>query len=358
MVMLLWVGASLVQVDTGGRLIGAVYRLLLYAAVTVLLVYIFNLWSPRNQQRICGAIAVFLLWMTLGAIAGLAFPLWELTTPLTHVIPKGLLGNELVQEMVRRRLTQYDPNAWNADVISPRPSFPFLYTNGWGNSYSLVLPFVLLYVSQATSRLKAASVILLVVVSTVPAALTLNRGMVLGLAIGLIYFLARGVASGRGAWLVGAGVFAALGTALLTLLPIQERLDARNASTGSTVTRLSLYQEAWERTAQSPVLGYGAPRPSLHAGAPSVGTQGQFWATMFSHGFLAAIALVVWLAVVVVVSLRRSDALHVAAGAVGVIAFTEVFYYGFIPFGFLWVAVAAAFVLAAQQRPAPELSSG
>ena len=357
LVMLLWVVASLLQIDTGGRLIGAGYRLLLYAAVTVFIVYIFNVWSPRTQQRICGAMAVFLFWMTAGAIAGLLVPLFELRTPLVLLIPDALLGNELVQEMVYRRLTQYDPNAWNADVMSPRPSFPFLYTNGWGNSYSLILPFVLLYASQAANRTRTALVLLLVVVSTVPAALTLNRGMVLGLAVGLLYFLARGVATGRRGWLVGAAVFGAFGTALLMFLPIQERLEARNASTGSTVTRLSLYEEAWERTTQSPVLGYGAPRPSIHADAPSVGTQGQFWATMFSHGFFAAIALVAWLLVVAVVSMRRADALHVACGAVAVMALTEVFYYGFIPFGFLWVGVAAAFLFAAQQRAGPELSS-
>ncbi len=356
-VMVLWVVASLIQVDTGGRLIGAVYRLVLYAAITVFIVYIFNAWSARNQQRICGAIAVFLAWMTAGAIAGLLFPLFELRTPLELLLPQSLLGNELVQEMTYRRLTQYDPTAWNADVMSPRPSFPFLYTNGWGNSYSLILPFVLLYASQTTSRVKAAAVLLLVAVSTIPAALTLNRGMILGLAVGLLYFLVRGVATGRRGWLVGAAVFAAFGTALLMFLPIQERLEARNATTGSTVTRLSLYEEAWQRTAQSPVLGYGAPRPSIHADAPSVGTQGQFWATMFSHGFPAALAVVVWLATVAAVAMRRADALHVAAGAVAVMALVELFYYGFIPFGFLWVAVAAAFLFAAQQRAGPAVSS-
>jgi len=356
LIMVMWVVASLLQIDTGGRLVGAIYRLVLYAAITVFIVYVFNAWSPRNQQRICGAIAVFLLWMTLGATAGLLYPLWELRTPLIYVVPHGLLGNDIVHQMVVRRLTEYNPLAWNADVMSPRPSFPFLYTNGWGSSYSLMLPFVLLYVSQEKNRLRTAAVILLVVASTVPAALTLNRGMVLGLAVGLLYFMARGVATGRKGWLVGAAVFAAFGTALLMILPIQQRLEARNATTGSTATRLSLYQEAWDRTLASPILGYGAPRPSIHTGAPSVGTQGQLWATLFSHGILAAVALVVWLAVVAVVSLRKADALHTATGAVGVMALTEVLYYGMIPFPFLWVAIAAALVFAAQQRPDLALS--
>lgn len=351
LVMLLWVVASLVQIDSGGRLIGAGYRLVLYAAITVLLVYLYNAWSPRAVRAICGASAVFLLWMTLGAVAGLLFPLWELATPLTFVLPESLLANDLVKEMAFRRLTNYDPAAYNAENMSPRPSAPFLYTNGWGNSYSLVLPLVLLYVTQTADRRKALLVVLLLLASTVPAALTLNRGMFLGLAVGALYFLARAAANGRWGWLVGAAAALALGAALVTALPIQERLEARDATSGSTATRLTLYEEAWERTLESPVVGYGAPRPSLQAGAPSVGTQGQFWATLFSHGFFAAAALMAWLATVAMVSLRRSDGLHVATGAIGVIAFVEVLYYGFIPFGFLWVAVAAALVFGAQQRP-------
>jgi hypothetical protein len=351
LIMLLWVVASLIQIDSGGRLIGAGYRLALYAAVTVFIVYLYNAWTPRNVQAVCGAVAVFLLYMVLGAVAGLILPLWELSTPLSYLLPQSLLSNELVAEMAYRRLTNFDPTAWNASVMSPRPSAPFVYTNGWGNSYSLALPFVLLYVSETRNRTKATLVILLLVASVVPAALTLNRGMFLGLAVGALYFLARAAANGRWGWLLGATVLLALGAALLMFLPIQERLEARDATSGSTATRLTLYQEAWERTLHSPIVGYGAPRPSLHAGAPSVGTQGQFWATLFSHGLFAAAALVAWLAVVAVVSLRRADPLHLATGAVGVIALTEVFYYGFIPFGFLWVGLAAALVFGAQQRP-------
>jgi hypothetical protein len=350
LIMLLWVVASLIQIDSGGRLIGAGYRLALYAAVTVFVVYLYNAWTPRNVQVVCGAIAIFLFYMVVGATAGLLFPLWELRTPLAYLLPDALLKNELVTEMAVRRLTNFDPTAYNADVTSPRPSAPFVYTNGWGNSYSLVLPFVLLYVSQTRDRTKALLVILLLAASVVPAALTLNRGMFLGLAVGALYFLARATIAGRWGWLLGATVAVALGAAVVMFLPIQERLEAREASSGSTATRLTLYQEAWQRTLDSPIVGYGAPRPSLHAGAPSVGTQGQLWATLFSHGLFAAAALLAWLAVVVVVSFRRADALHVATGAVGVIALTEVFYYGFIPFGFLWVALAAGLVFGAQQR--------
>ncbi len=350
LIMLLWVVASLVAIDTGGRLIGAVYRLALYAAVTVFIVYLYNAWTPRNVQAVCGAISVFLLYMVLGAVAGLLFPLWEFSTPLSLLLPKSLLTNELVAEMAYRRLTNFDPTAYNAAVMSPRPSAPFVYTNGWGNSYSLVLPFVLLYVAQTTDRTKKVMVILLLAASVVPAALTLNRGMFLGLGVGAVYFLVRATIDGRWGWLLGATLAVACGVLLVLFLPIQERLQARDASSGSTATRLILYQEAWQRTLDSPVVGYGAPRPSVHAGAPSVGTQGQFWATLFSHGLFAAASLVAWLAVVTVVSFRRADALHIATGAVGLIALTEVFYYGFIPFGFLWVGLAAGLVFGAQQR--------
>ena len=78
---------------------------------------------------------------------------------------------------------------------------------------------------------------------------------------------------------------------------IRDSLDTR--TNDSNERREILYEETLERTLESPVLGYGAPRPSERTNQ-SVGSHGQIWTVMFSHGFLAAglflgfIFLLVW----------------------------------------------------------------
>jgi polysaccharide biosynthesis protein PslJ len=66
-------------------------------------------------------------------------------------------------------------------------------------------------------------------------------------------------------------------------------LNARVSNSDSTATRSALYHETFDATLHSPLLGYGAPRPSnIYTGAPSLGTQGQIWTLMYSHGFPGA----------------------------------------------------------------------
>jgi hypothetical protein len=53
--------------------------------------------------------------------------------------------------------------------------------------------------------------------------------------------------------------------------------------------RSILYNEAKDSVMQSPMMGYGAPKPSVrNPNLPPVGTQGAFWLVFFSHGFPGA----------------------------------------------------------------------
>ncbi len=63
----------------------------------------------------------------------------------------------------------------------------------------------------------------------------------------------------------------------------------------ATIGRVSLYEEAVRGAVASPLFGYGAPRPSKwNPDAPSVGTQGQIWLVLFSHGFPGAFFFAGW----------------------------------------------------------------
>src|SRR5690606_31231392 len=75
--------------------------------------------------------------------------------------------------------------------------------------------------------------------------------------------------------------------AVVVWLGVGSRLEDRTTTSSSTEDRASLYRETFDRTLDSPLFGYGAPRPSVTEGLPSAGTQGHIWMVMFSHGLPA-----------------------------------------------------------------------
>ncbi|MVA75308.1 hypothetical protein GC722_04590 [Auraticoccus sp. F435] len=343
LLFLVWMACSALMLDSGGRLIGFAYRYLLYATCTVFFLYLYNARSTLTVQRVLGVLCGFWVVVWVGGYLGLLAPTFELRTPLTWVLPDGLLANELVSEMAVRRLTQYNPDAYN--VIDPRPSAPFLYTNGWGNAYSVLLPLVLAYLGTLRRGWWFWTVVVMVPVSLVPAFLSLNRGMFLGLGVALVYVVVRLALRGHWRALVVLVAVALVAGGLLTLLPVTERLSNRLEVSSTTEDRASLYLETLRRTAESPLLGYGAPRPSETAGAPSAGTQGQFWMVLFSHGVVGAVLFVGWLLVLLAKTLRAPGTVGLVCHTVVLVTLVEIFYYGIVASGLMLALVAAALAL-------------
>lgn len=343
---LVWTVWSVVAVDTSGRLIGFVYRLLLHLAATVAFVYVYNGWRSLTPRYVAGVLTSFWLVVVAGGYAGLAWPLLSVRTPLAYVLPGGLLSNELVQEMVVRRLTQFEVDSFAQRY--PRPSAPFLYTNGWGYAYSVLLPVALAYLYTVRRERRALLLGLAIPASMVPAFLTLNRGMFIGLGVALLYLAVRALLSGNARLVLAVVLAAAVGAGAFLALPVKDRLTDRLEVSSTTEDRANLYREAWERSLESPLLGHGAPRPSLTPGAPSVGTQGQVWLVLFSYGLPALALFLASLALAFVRSTRGRDPILLTFSAVLLVTSVEVFYYGVIGTGMVLPAVAAGVAL----RPA------
>ncbi|KGM13945.1 O-antigen ligase family protein [Cellulomonas bogoriensis] len=338
---LVWMAFSVIAIDSGGRLIGFTYRAVLYLSATVVFLYLYNARTHLTPRYVAGVLTCFWLVIVAGGYLGVLWPLLSFRTPLAVVLPDALLANELVREMAIRRVTQFDPGAWSA--LEPRPSAPFLYTNGWGNAYSILTPVVVAYLGHLRGTRRFWWLLLALPVSLVPALLTLNRGMFIGLAVAALYITARAVLAGR---LRTVAVVAALGVVLVGVgaaLPVQERLGERLETSSTTEDRADLYAETFNRTLESPVFGHGAPRPSSNPWIPSVGTQGQVWMVMFSHGLPAVVLFVGWFVVAFVRSWRRATSLDHAIGAVLLVTLVEIFYYGIVGTG-LVIAMAAAAV--------------
>ena len=349
LLFLIWMTFSGIHIDTPDRMIGFIYRCLLYYSVTVIFLYVYNS-VQLTAQKIMAALCSFWIFMVFGGFLGILFPTVVIRTPLSFILPDSLLQNDLVNQMAIRRLTQFNPEAWLP--IDPRPSAPFLYTNNWGAAFSLLLPFIAIYLWQIRGQRKFWWIAGFVPVAFVPAVLTLNRGMFLGLALAVIYVGIRFALAGNKKGIGAVLGFAVVAAAVFTLLPVSERLRNRLDSSPTTEDRGSLYVQAIKETLQSPFFGHGAPRPSNIVGVPSVGTQGQFWMVLYSHGFIGAGLFLLFFIVLFFSTLRRVQPLTLGCNAIILVAILEIFYYGMLTTGLVLIMIAAAVALR-EPRPAP-----
>lgn len=346
---LVWMTFSAIELDSASRLLGFSYRWGLYVAFTLLFLYVYNARPHLSERFLLGLLTLFWGYVVAGGLLGALFPTAEIATPISRLVPEELLTNELVNQMAVRRFSQFNPDAYA--YIDPRPSAPFLYTNNWGNAYSLLLPLVVAYLVAVRRERRFWPLVAVAVVSLAPAFLTLNRGMFLGLGVAMVYATVRLGLNRHAKALVALALMGVLGTVTYVALPVQDRLENRLEASASTQSRAALYTEAWEATKESPLFGHGAPRPSAKKGAPSVGTQGQLWMVLYSHGIPAVVGFLGWFLAVILASLRRLDVVGLAASTLVVVGTLELTYYGLLPQGLPLMMIAAALVLRPEDRP-------
>ncbi|MFV8394760.1 O-antigen ligase family protein [Corynebacterium hindlerae] len=346
-----WVVVSLAMNDTAGRIVGAMYRLLLYAAAGMFAVYLYNARQALSILRVSRAMVWLLAGMTLCGYWALAMPELVIRTPMSYVIPGGLQRNPLVSDMVVRRLTQWNPDAWVEQAV--RPVAPFLYANTWGNVYSLVLPFALIYL-WLIWRTKQKWWALAVVLASIPPALsTLNRGMFIGLGVVGLWVIVQSMRRGFIAPLLKFVAGMAVAGAAWFFSPFGENFFTRIEETNSTEDRKSLYLETLDQTLISPLFGQGSPRPAEYPWLPSLGTQGQLWTVMYSHGFVGLVLFWGFLVAVMLHSVRRTDFVGALLGGIVLATLVETFYYGMMT-GIMVTMVAIGILL----RPLEATNSG
>jgi hypothetical protein len=90
LLFLVWVTFSATQLDTVGRIIGFVFRLSLYLACTVVLVYAFNLASRVGRNYFLKLLTWFFMAVVAGGYLGLLMPTLTIVTPMSYVMPQAL----------------------------------------------------------------------------------------------------------------------------------------------------------------------------------------------------------------------------------------------------------------------------
>ncbi|MEV6343485.1 hypothetical protein [Actinoplanes sp. NPDC051851] len=279
------------------RLLPAAYKLAMYLALTVLLVYAGNLAERElSQRRLVRLLGGMFVITVLGGILGMVAGNFEFTSPVEWLLPHGIREKGFVRSLVHPYAAQI------MDIVGgdkPRPAAPWGYTNTWGNNFCLLAGWLVVAAAATRSAGKRTFAVLCLLASIAPAIFSLNRGLWIGMGVLIGYVAIRHVLAGR-VWVLGALLVTGAALALaLTATPLGGTVQARLDNGKSNGVRSFLIERAVDGFAGSPVIGYGGTRNTLggrnsitvgesseceRCGNFTVGGNGQLWQLLYSHG--------------------------------------------------------------------------
>jgi hypothetical protein len=280
-----WVVPCAVMIDSTERMLGYAYRFSILLIVGTAFIYTLSAGSRLTRRAVVNGLTAVWLFTVVGGILGLLFPETRLTTPIGLLLPDTLTGNDYVRDLFFPPFAEVQ-QPYGSPVEFVRPSAPFPYANSWGVAIVLLTPVAVACFLQARSRLPRVVVAIGLVAMIAPALSTSNRGMFAGLVLAAVYVVVRLTIRDRAAPVLAIAVLGAIGAVVLVANGLLHQIQTRQQYGDSSGTRWSLYQETFERALRSPLLGYGAPRPSASEPLISAGTQGYVWMLMFSFGFV------------------------------------------------------------------------
>jgi hypothetical protein len=287
----IWVIPCGLMLDSGPRTVIYALRAAQFFSVAVVLVYVVNARATYTMRRLI--LDATLLWgcVVVGGYLGLLFPGVRLTTFPGLALPPTLARDEFLRDIFFPPLAEVQ-SPWGAPQPFVRPAAPFPYTNNWGGAIAILTPVALAGIGVARRNFTRVVIVLLLAASLVPIGASSNRGMFLGLAVGLGYVAVRLAMRGHWVPFAGLAVVGLAGLGYYVFGGAAAGIENRQQYSNTTSGRGTLYAETLERTLQSPILGWGGPRPS-YTTEVSVGTQGWIWQVMFSFGFVG-LALFLW----------------------------------------------------------------
>ncbi|ASW54897.1 O-antigen ligase [Plantactinospora sp. KBS50] len=318
---------SAIRLEHGSSVFSSGLRYSFYVTALIACVYIYTAAGELAPwRRLLRPLCLF--WLALIALGwiGVLMPRLSVTSPVEILLPNGIAQAPWINDMVHLHASEYSPRALEPTF---RPAAPFPYTNNWGSTYALLVPCVLAYLLSV--RTGALRIVLMVSLplSVPPAFFTLNRGMFISLGAGMLVLAVRAARRGNLRVIASVVLVALLGWLATLVIPVNDLINERTSSSDTTVDRASLYAEVLNKVADSPLLGYGAPVSvdTTTADAP-VGTQGQFWMVLFSHGIPAVICFVWWFVAVARPLARARSSAGQWLAVVPVIALVQLPFYG------------------------------
>jgi hypothetical protein len=336
------------------RLSGVVYKLVMYLALTVLMLYAGNLTEEEFPRRRLVRLLGWLFVVTVaGGLLGMVAGRFEFTSPVELLLPPGVRGNGFVQSLVHPYAAQI------MDIVGddqPRPAAPWGYTNTWGNNFCLLAGWLVVAAWPRGGRHRFWAVVCLLI-SIVPTVVSLNRGLWIGLGVMVVYVAGRYVLAGK-LWIIGPVlVTAALLAVALMVTPLGGVVSARLDNGKSNGVRSFLVERALDGFTGSPVIGYGGTRNTLggrnsitvgesagceRGGNFTVGGTGQLWQLLYAHGAVGTAGYLGFFGYGLWRFRRDRSAIGVAGSAALVSSFSAMLWYNALvtPLAFMVLAFA------------------
>jgi O-antigen ligase len=347
--------AGTVAEHASDRLVAVLYRLVMYLALTVLLLYAGNLTEAELPRRRLVKLLGWLFVVTVaGGLLGMVAGRFEFTSPVEWLLPSGIRNKGFVQSLVHPYAAQIMDLVGGA---KPRPAAPWGYTNTWGNNFCLLAGWLVVAAwSSGRTRAKVFALLCLAV-SIVPAVVSLNRGLWIGLVVLVVYVSARYILLGK-LWIIGALAVAAAALAVaLVASPLGDVVGARLDNGKSNGVRSFLIERALDGAADSPVIGYGSTRNTIggrnsitvgesagceRCGNFTVGGNGQLWQLIYAHGAVGTVGYLGFFAYGLWRFRRDRSAVGIAGSAAIVTSFSAMLWYNSLatPLAFMVLAYA------------------
>lgn len=294
------------------RVLAVLLRTAGYVGVTVLLLYAGNLTEKELPRRyLAWLLGLVGIYAVVGGLAGTFAPHFQFSSPTMLVMPHSIRSNVQVQALMHPGFAQVQKVLGQAEG---RPKAPFDYTNTWGNCLAILLPWLIAAWWKGGTRRQRRIAVAAVGVSVIPIVYSLNRGLWLALAVGILYLAIRQAIRGRFAFLGGIIAALMLAAVIIMVSPLQQVITTRMNHQKSNNLRGSLSSLAIQDALTSPLIGYGDTRrevgsPNSIAVGPSakcgncgqaeVGSNGQLWLLLITDGVGGTalyLAFFVWLA--------------------------------------------------------------
>ncbi len=341
---LAWTATAPIVLGPLDRWVAFGYRASIYLSATALLLWVLGVSAERLSDRtVLRTVAALWFATVAGGFAGVLSPGLEIVTIIERMLPNHILDIGLVRNTVHLQVA-----AESRFLGFPvgRPEAPFPFTNAWGSNLALLTPLMVATWQLQPSRRWRLITGTMAVFAVVPWIFSLNRGSWLSLSIGVLYVAARRIRRvpprRMAAIAIGTAILVSAGLAS----PLGELVLARSETGHSDAGRASLYSHAIDLTAASPVVGWGAPQPNPDdPSGPSIGTHGQLWLLLVSHGVPAALLYAGFFALAWIAAFRWQAPHAVWLEATLVVAAVQFPIYELVPSQTLVLAVVAGLAL-------------
>jgi hypothetical protein len=286
-----------IQSPVASRLAAWGYRAIDYGAATVTLLYVGNLTEREfPRRRLAWLLGLVGIYAILGGLLGVVDPTLSFTSPIARFLPAN------VQTGLGVALNPGSSQVTGILGFSVgRVKAPFTYTNQWGDCLAILLPWLYVAWRSYGTRIQRRAAVVLLAIAIVPAVISLDRGLWIGIVVGVVYIGVRLAAHGKLAVLGVLGGALAIGVVVILVSPLGGLVSQRLNNGKSDTIRASLTYIAVRDAASSPLIGYGDTRhmqgstQSIAVGSTSncekcgnssVGGNGQLPLLLISTGFL------------------------------------------------------------------------